>query len=147
MDHCFTISPPYRLCDPEALHKKYTIDIARELNKFSRHYCLYPEFDDNQRLHYHGIVRVHDKIKMYKIKHKLDMIGWTKIVKPDDFINKLRYLIYCQKQYAEIQEHYPPIIYMRQRRRLLLCKVTEEACIVKKPNIMDFFNSLRRIST
>lgn len=144
MYYFVTISPTYKLIDPEHLHKAYTIDITRQMNKFSRRWALYPEFDDKQRLHYHGLAYVHDTIKMYKVKHLLDKIGWTKLQKCIDFEDRLSYLIYSQKQYAEIQSHYPIISYKPMRKLKLLSQQTKDN--LSKPakfNIIEFLNSFK----
>lgn len=134
--YTITVSPSYKMIDPERLHAIYERLITKEINKFSNHWILYPEFDNKLRLHYHGLVVVNDKIKMYKTKHKLDKIGHTKIDKPKDFKNRLTYLIYCQKQYAEIKSVYKPIMYQRMRRKKIIPEV-----LPSKKTILHWFQA------
>lgn len=129
-----TISPPLYRLDSLKLHKIYTYDITKILNRFSKHYMLYPEFTHDARLHYHGIIRVDDKIKYYRTKHKLDRIGFTKLDPFKTFKDKLRYLIYSLKNYCEIKELFDPIIYKSLRR-------TKKSIIVQekpKVNILQY---------
>lgn len=137
MTHMFysiTISPRYRASTPIFLFNSDEPMIRRYLNKFSRYYIIYPEFDDKVRLHYHGILRVHDMLKYRCIKHTMDrMIGFTCIKKINTFNDKLKWLIYCQKQWASnIHLFEKPIIYRRLKRKRVVPK--EE-----KKNILDYF--------
>lgn len=138
-----TISPPYYLEDPTILHKAYTIRICKILNQFSDFYILYPEFDKRNRLHYHGTITIKDKIKYHKVLHKLNLIGFTKIDPfKKDFTHKLTWLVYCQKHYAEIAEHFSVITYksLRRRKQYMAYKDT------KRKSIMDYIVKYKRSS-
>lgn len=120
--YAVTISPPKRECTKESYifetDKSY---IKRYLNKISSHYCLYPEYDLQGRLHYHGIITIKDWIKYHKQIHRLIQknIGFIKLDKLLSFKDHLRYLIYAQKGFAtarQIIDIKDPIIYSKIKR-------------------------------
>lgn len=144
-EYAITISPKYQTIDPIYLYKDQTRRIIRILNKVSSHYCLYPEFDNNSRLHYHGIIDIKDLIKWHHIKHEVDQIGYTKLEEFKSFDRKLIWLIYCQKNWVETRTLMPePIIYKRYRRYLYLTKPkpTKSYNLYEK-TIADYFNIKR----
>lgn len=113
-----TISPKYRLKDPKTLFVLDENEITRVMNRFSKRYCLYPEFDSKSRLHYHGIALVHDHIKMHRSKYEIDtMIGLCKFDKLHSFKDRLRYLTYSMKEYADTRRVLKKQIRYRNRRR------------------------------
>lgn len=116
-----TISPPYRPVKPFTLYCDDTHDIRRYLNKFSHHYCLYPEFDDKSRLHYHGIAWIHDPIKLHKTKHLIDKsIGYSTFRLCKDFIEELRSLTYSMKNWPSNNTYFiQPIMYKRLKRKTI----------------------------
>lgn len=129
-----TISPPYYPYDSVRLHHVFTYDIQKILNKISNYYCLYPEFDKNGRLHYHGVINIKDKLGYYKKKYLIDRIGYCKIDPLKSFKDKLRWLVYCTKEYALLAEEYAPIIY-KSFKKIKQFKLKE-----KKPkNILSYF--------
>lgn len=80
-------------------------DICLLLRKCSKNFTIYPEFDVNSRLHYHGIVYVHDNIKWHKhTKPGLDKIGYTLIKEIKDYKNKDKWLTYCTKEWEDTQQ-------------------------------------------
>ena len=114
-----TISPPLKThSSPIKIHHGEIYRIQRSLNKFSHHYCLYPELDNNNRLHYHGIIHIDDMIKYRHTKHIMDKeLGFIKIDKFKSFKDKLRYLVYSMKQWPENKDYFiKPIIYERLKR-------------------------------
>lgn len=93
-----TISPSYRSAAPKVLYAQDMFLIHKYLNPCSDHYILYPEFSDESRLHYHGIILFKDVIKFHKTKHLIDKtIGFTKIVRLKSHEDHLRVLIYSMK--------------------------------------------------
>lgn len=115
-----TISPPYRREDPKQLYEDDKIFIRRHLNKFSKDYCLYPEFSDKgSRLHYHGIVNVHDTVKMHRSKYRLDRhLGFSVFKRLNTFQQHLRALIYAMKEWAaNCAVFLRPLMYRKLRRR------------------------------
>lgn len=115
-----TISPVYRRRDPRFLYNEDMYLIRKYLNRFSRHYCLYPEFDDKSRLHYHGIIHVHDNLKFHRTKYLIDRdIGFSYFDKIGDFNHHLSILMYSMKNWAENHKYFNnPIIYRNLRRRM-----------------------------
>lgn len=111
-----TVSPPHRKVKPEWLYNEDKCILTRELNKVSRHYILYPEFDINSRLHYHGLIKIHDMTKWHKqVHHVLQrQIGFIKIDQIKSAVDHLRYLCYCRKNYTS--DMFKPIIYARRKR-------------------------------
>ena len=94
-----TISPPARQgrCLRFRLQDYWdSIDVV--LRRMCKSYILYPEFDDNGRLHFHGMVGDFDKCKYFCWKYKLDRIGFT-CVKP--ITNSLVWMLYCQKNWRK----------------------------------------------
>lgn len=117
-----TISPKYELSDPKFLFESYKESITKILNGFSKYYILYPEFGMKNlaqpRLHFHGIIKIHDMVKFYKTIHTLHkLVGFTKIDKIKDHNNHMKWLMYCQKEYAATHHILPVIIYKNRRRR------------------------------
>lgn len=104
--HDFTLSLPYVYDVPA--HKQHTeaIDIIKRLfNKCSDHYIVYPEFTSQCRLHYHGIIRITDKIKwirsvfgsllkQLRMDHKCVQFRMIK-----SFNSHLRWLWYIRKHW------------------------------------------------
>lgn len=137
--YAITISPlPRNYTSPIKLYYGDIYRIQRQLNKFSKHYCLYPELDINNRLHYHGIIHIDDMIKFRHIKHIMDKeLGFIKIDKFKTFKDKLKYLIYSMKQWPENNNYFQkPIIYERLKRG---CRppTKEEDKYIK--SILDWF--------
>lgn len=126
--YAITISPP---CNPPTVSclkwldiKEY--DIRRLLNKFSRHYILYPEFSDTGRLHWHGLIIVHDKLALNLTRHLINkQLGWLALKPIRTFKDKLGWLMYCQKEYADICRAFKPIIYMNLKRYKTLFSATK----------------------
>lgn len=116
--YSITISPPYRLFRPGELYEQDSYVLRRWLNKFSKHYCLYPEFDKHSRLHYHGIVKIDDLTKYHRTKYIIDKgLGFVRIDKLKTSIDHLRFLIYSMKEWAQNKETFKtPIIYKRLKR-------------------------------
>lgn len=139
--YAITISPKYVDVDPKVLHSVYAQRIIKILNKVSRHYCLYPEFDDNSRLHYHGVVKIHDIIKWHHMKWRMDQVGFTKVSIFNTFKDHLTYLIYCQKQWAQNAPTFKyPIMYRRARRLHPYRKeLTLKKLPTKRKNILEYF--------
>lgn len=114
-----TISPPPR---PEGIKYLYDTDIyliRKYLNKFSRHYIIFPEIAlATSRLHYHGVIDIHDPIKFHAIRHILTRtLGYIKVDPLKDHTNKLTWIIYCMKEWASTRALLKePIIYQSLKR-------------------------------
>lgn len=118
--YALTISPPARhYAKSIDLYNNDMEHIRRFLNKFSSYYCLYPEFDNKFRLHYHGLVYVKDKIKLAHTKYLFDKgFGYTKFDIIKSFNDKLKWLLYSTKQWAENSHYFiAPIMYKNMRRK------------------------------
>ena len=112
-----TISPPRRDQSIRYSLKNDTYIIRRWMNRFSKHYMVYPELSPDMRLHYHGIAILTDPVKLYKTKHIINrQLGFSMIKRINTFDNKLIWLIYCRKQWGEMKG-FQPIQYKRYRRR------------------------------
>lgn len=134
--YCITISPTYKFIDVRNLHRIYTNIIIKYCNKFSKKYALYPEFDSNSRLHYHGLIYVHDIIKMHKCKYKFmkAMTAFIKYDKIKNYTHQLRCLIYSMKDWPVNREEFNhPVMYTKIRRKL---KVKEPPKVV---TIFDYY--------
>jgi len=139
-----TISPRYKTIEPVMLHEDYRIDIQKLFNRFSDRYQLIPEFDENVRLHYHGIVYVKDIIKMFRSKNKLDKtVGFVKYKKLNTFEDQLKWLMYCNKNYYKIKDYFDKIIFHPRKRinykRLNIIKRLKQE---SQLNIIDFIEHL-----
>lgn len=99
-----TISPPTSLLKLGYRHQDYYDRIDPVLRRIGKSYILYPEFDDKGRLHYHGFIHGYDQIKYFATAHKLNRIGWTKIDKIKSWLDNLRLVIYCQKQWRKTSQ-------------------------------------------
>ncbi len=95
-----TISPPrttHNDYKEYIRHKK----IIRKLHKCSTRYVIYPEFDIHDRLHYHGIFRLTSPRAWHKYtKTSLQRLGFINVKKLRTFKDRLRFLLYCQKDYV-----------------------------------------------
>lgn len=114
--YAITISPKYRLENPDLLYLKDRRLIINHLNTISNHYILFPEFDSNARLHYHGIICLTDTFKLKYLKPKIDsQIGFSCFKLINTFEDHLKYLLYCKKDYGDIIQYdkWRPIIYTR----------------------------------
>ncbi len=136
-----TISPKYKAIDPVVLHKNFQYSIRKYLNRFSRTYELYPEFDKNSRLHYHGWFKVHDKIKMHRTKNKIDReIGFTKwdIIRTEKQYEG--WIKYCTKEYDDTQKMIKLIDYKSIRQCKLSPTPEPDFDEEKKSKVTEFLN-------
>lgn len=109
-----TVSPPYRGLSVNKLFRQDTDQMRQLFNQFSDHYCLYPEFDDKGRLHYHGIVRITDKIKYFKVKYRIDQIGYCCAKELKTHMDHMRSLLYCMKEWPDTRRLFTtPFIYSK----------------------------------
>lgn len=60
-----TISPPHSIMSPKYLYQQERRYLEKVIRTFSKKYIVYPEIDDQGRLHYHGLFTIHDKIKYF----------------------------------------------------------------------------------
>lgn len=99
-----TISPPDRTCRYLNLRDCYHNDISNYrilLKKCCNHYCLFPELDQNGRLHYHGLIKLTDRVKWFKlVKPALQTYGFICVKPLKSFIDHLNWSIYCLKEFA-----------------------------------------------
>lgn len=107
-----------RVGSPRDLYKEDTIYIRRQLNKFSNLYIIYPEFDNTERLHYHGIITITDNVKFHKTNYLLGKLGFTKWIKIKSNKENLRSTIYSMKDWA-LNRHIfdKPILYKKNVRK------------------------------
>lgn len=111
--YAVTVSPPFRKGRPKVWYEYDSYGLHQHFNKFSKHYMFVPEFDNNSRIHYHGVVRIDDSIKHHKTKYILDKsIGYSKFDPLKTLHDHIRWLIYCNKNQAPFDR----IIYKRLHR-------------------------------
>lgn len=99
--YAITISPPPRPgCDID-LYKSDKYLLCKLIKRCSKHFSLWPEFSPyNDRLHYHGIIRIDDFIKWYRYsKPMIKRLGFIKIDKIKTFKDHLKFIIYSTKEY------------------------------------------------
>ncbi len=93
-----TISPPPYNGNEYFKEYEDRKSFKRYLKQCSKHYLFISEWDNNDRLHYHGIIRIDDKYKWYhSSKRKFKIIGFTKIKLIKNFTEHLRWLCYMKK--------------------------------------------------
>lgn len=124
-----TISPKPRF--GSALFHFYSDkdQIRKALNKCSDRYILYPEFDDGDRLHYHGCVIIKDPIKWYKsVKRDLQaFVGYIKTKRIKTHKLHVGWLLYSSKDWGYNQQIFEdPILPRTVRRRKMLIKLWNE---------------------
>lgn len=106
-----TISPPCRLSnykrykDPQDLVFNNDLVSIYSILSYNRIYkfIIYPEFDFKGRLHYHGIISLDSNQKVRFYKHaliKLKNIGFVEIKPLKTFLDNLKWLIYCSKEWG-----------------------------------------------
>lgn len=66
MEVLLTVSPPLRSIRDQRAIFDDDMYFLMKIRLCSKHFIIYPEFDKSGRLHYHGIIRIIDKIKWYK---------------------------------------------------------------------------------
>ncbi len=128
-----TISPPYRHFSPEHLYAEDIPVIRRWFRKFSKHYILFSEFDDESRLHYHGTIYINDMIKFHKTRyHMSTKVGFIKIKLLKSPLDLLRWTFYIRKDYHFMYKDFPFIIYSKK----IPSKIPKPLNL--RINIMDF---------
>ncbi len=112
--YSITISPPPVTHRHLIRYKAHRKIFRKYIKKCSYHWMLIPEFDVNERLHYHGVIRI-DKLQNWykKVRPKLEQIGFISCKRINSFTNHLRWLCYCYKDckaYYSIKELFPRCI-------------------------------------
>lgn len=133
-----TISPPERVNKWNALKSIFINDkifINQQLRKCSKSYYVYPELDDNGRLHYHGTIMVQDMVKWKKsvLPSFKRVLGFTKVKTIVDEPNEKKWHEYCSKEWELTQE----ILGLDD-----LEIIRYEVKPVKQANIYDYNNKL-----
>jgi len=91
------------------------------------HYIIYPELSDAGRLHYHGIIKVNETQKVRLFKHalsKFKSIGMVdlQMIKIGEYnYNKLRWLMYCKKNWQfthRVLEIEIPIVRLKMEKEI-----------------------------
>lgn len=101
-----TVSPPPR---PGRVVHQYLDDVVllrHALRKIKR-WVIYPELDKKGRLHYHGILNCtdHEYVSYYRVcLPTLEKIGFIQTSRIDSFMENLRTVVYCQKQFALMKQ-------------------------------------------
>lgn len=110
-----TISPPMRTGKPTYHYVSDRNIMTHYLNTYSDHYIMYPEFTNDGRLHYHGIVYIKDKYKFYHTKHYMEHIGFSMWKPLKTHKDHMTWLIYCLKEryFCRLK----PIIYDKSVKR------------------------------
>ncbi len=147
--YSITISAQYRTVHPDFLYNDDKLKIIKWLNRFSDHYIIVPEFSENGRLHYHGLLRICDKIKYYKTKYFIDKeIGFVKVEKINDFKSHLRWLMYINKNYYILKDDYPLFYYNKpKRKRIKTINCFNQLRKQNKLNIINYFKFLASLES
>lgn len=137
--YALTISPPFYRGSPAYKYAEDCVMIRKLLNGFSDRYLLFPEFDENARLHYHGSIWIKDKIKFYKTKYLIDKhIGWSKFDPFKKKYDNIGWLCYCRKHYTDrMDKEFPVIKYGSLRRKKYRKPVQEKP---EHRNILSFYD-------
>ncbi len=113
--YSITISPPYRLFDPLYLYNDDIPIIVRWLRKFSKHYILFTELDNESRIHYHGTIDIHDLIKYHRTKCYIQRsLGFIKIKLLKTPQDLLKWTFYIRKDYYINSELFPFVIHHKK---------------------------------
>lgn len=109
--YALTISPPDRTVGKARVplanvYLDDIINIRRWLGACSKHYCMYPEFSTTGRLHYHGVVQFHDKIKWFRqtkglFEKRMGYVQLDPLKTPWDYLS---WVTYCKKEFNSAQQ-------------------------------------------
>jgi len=139
--YAVTISPPQRYMKPDMLYSSDLIGLVYYLNRASKHYIIYPEFQHTtSRLHYHCIVRVDDMIKWHRqVYQQLAKIGYMKVDRLNTHYDHLRWLLYIRKDWEltkSILNIDSPVIPNRKKKVVGVIKHKQITC--DRKTIMDY---------
>lgn len=99
----FTLSPPMIVGDYcEHYHTTILPELVRFFRRCSKRYIVYPEFSDTCRLHFHGLLYVHDKTAMIKGLPRLQRLGYIKMDKIKTYKDHLNWIVYISKERAHL---------------------------------------------
>lgn len=115
-----TISPRHRRGSDLFLYSGDKYIIRKLLNMCTDYYLIYPELDDSDRLHYHGIILVKDPIKWYRsVKRRLGYsMGFLKMSLLKTFQDRLKWMLYMKKDWSINEEVFEsPILPLLSKRR------------------------------
>lgn len=146
-----TVSPPYRCRGLKRRNPhrhvydddQFQIKSIFKYNRIKK-FIIFPEFDNKGRLHYHGTLELNRCEYVRFNRHaifKLQEIGFVDVKKLITFTDKLKWNMYCRKDWhisQEILEITRPI----WNNNICLDKKTknEEYIEIELPkNIMDYF--------
>lgn len=129
-----TISPPVRKERINFLYANDKYDIAKELNKCSSYYIIYPELSLDSRLHYHGIVKIKDWTKWHKsVRYALSqLLGFIKIDPLKTHRDNMAWAVYMSKSWGlmrDILKIDQPLIFKNLRRKPRICVDVHNNCI------------------
>lgn len=106
MEVFITVSPPLRsIRDQSSIYQDDLLYLAK-VRLCSKHYVIYPEFDSSGRLHYHGIMRIDDKIKWYKsvLPMLRKCLGFVCIKQINTIKDKINIILYITKDWSVTKE-------------------------------------------
>lgn len=138
--YALTVSPPHRNRSPRYLYNSDSPYLIRQLNRCSDHYILYPEFDDKGRLHYHGVVRINNKMSWGFVKYNIDSaLGYTCLKPLETNIDHIRWLLYCRKEYdSKVLSPIMPKALKKGRPRMVIKQ--SDIKPYKNRTIMDYLD-------
>jgi len=98
--YSLTISPAPRLGDYKKLYLQDSFLIKKILHK-SCNATIYPEIDDNYRLHYHGVIRVKNSYIFNRRSYYLlqAQMGFCKLKLIKTYYDHLRWILYMSKDW------------------------------------------------
>lgn len=136
-----TITPRDRATRPKYQYEDDKMAIMRYMNRFSHHYCIYPELAPmTARLHYHGVVSIYNMSAFLLSKKEMDkVLGFVKLVKLKTSTEHLRWLIYSMKEWPGNRRTFEePIMYRNLRRK-------KEMQRPSKPSVNHIMNAFNQV--
>lgn len=134
-----TISPPPQPESPKDTYSRWYLPLIIKLKPCTTEFILYPEIDETGRLHYHGILTVKDWAQLYRYAYPYirKNIGFIDIRKSKP--NRLGWLIYCMKNWAQTQELLDIKEPIYRKRISSKMTIPEPEPLKHVNNIFDFF--------
>lgn len=140
-----TISPPHRPGKKQELLYYDDYFFIQQLELCSDHFMVYPEFDSNGRLHYHGVIDVKDQIKWFKkvLPTLQRKVGFTCVKKLGSHKDKIGWIVYMSKDWytskGVLSLEKPIMPCKLQKRREAKLEKALKNCIKDLDQGIDFF--------
>ncbi len=133
-----TISPRSRGFDDIKQNRKDFYKLGPYLWRHSKHFTIYPELTFTMRLHYHGVIICTKQAMVRAIMPYLRRnYGYIVVKSLKTFLDHLRYLYYCMKEWPDNQYIFDNVLTPMTRNKWKPCKP-------KKLTIVDLLNRPQR---